>query len=423
MQATAATSVSSKLESIMAHNMEILVLMRLLNIRSGRDTFPVPDQAELTELLETCLGGARRLAEVRDLEVLRLPEPDPEIVADILRKNPNTLCVLGSDLPVTYSEFADPSVTLTPDMVNSGRWRELQDEGYKTPGGKPVRVVVDASTYRDVGDVSIPHLKRLLEVCFPDRDALSWMPSTAPRRYREDDWDERGRLGRTAQEAIERVFGACPLCGASLYGDACRAWHDPRRILFQEPSRPILTLFTDSGQEVAQLIVHKSGGHVSVSRSASLRGYSWGGRPFAETEVRKYEGLIIPASVKDLDGCCMDIDDLKAWQVEVVTKKTAAAEHVRLVGRNEIARLTCKAGSGGRIVAEHRGMEYSVPYEAFPYPDAGTTWFFRLSDAMQRKPTALPLYMQAPSSRDEEEFLAELVGKFLNKYGFLPLGF
>ena len=112
---------------------------RKLNLRAGRQIFPVLTQGQIQAWLLERLGGASRVAEITDFSALELPPLDSELVDKTLRENPNTITIERvGELEVHYSSWAPPSVS-----VGEG-WQKLPPELY-LPGGQRLAVGISVS--------------------------------------------------------------------------------------------------------------------------------------------------------------------------------------------------------------------------------------------------------------------------------------
>ncbi len=246
--------------------------------------------------------------------------------------------------------------------------------------------------------------------------------SYAEMPRKEEVVGETERLGRLARDAIKQEIGTCPLCGHDL-SDTCYHNHDPRRLLFEGSTSVYLTLLTDSGQEVARVLVHKSDGRVELHTNTRLLNWrSWTGKHFTSINAKRRTDDIIPATVRDLDGFMAAFEELKRWRAEAERIKAEEAALRKEIARGNVARLTFESSVGGRPVAHHRGMTY-VPPNALPYPEVGETWFCRLTTPTQGRPSAELIRKDMPSATEEEALVAEMAAELLRAYGFVPSKF
>jgi len=123
---------------------------RRLNNRAGENLFQVFSLAELIVWVTERIGGARRMAEITDPEVLRLPELDRNLVQKVLRDNPDELDLLGRTCPVEYRGVGnDPLVRIDFRGEQARDWLNLPSEGVRLPGGREVSLysVVEGHGY------------------------------------------------------------------------------------------------------------------------------------------------------------------------------------------------------------------------------------------------------------------------------------
>lgn len=133
----------TELKTVIDDNRALLARMKALNLRTGLETFPIPSREELRARMTNVLQGARRVAEIRDLEVLRLPLLDEVQVAEVLRLCPDTIEVLGREVAVEYrqpyySTPRPPLVRIDFKGDDAKRWVGLPDEGICLPDGREV---------------------------------------------------------------------------------------------------------------------------------------------------------------------------------------------------------------------------------------------------------------------------------------------
>lgn len=72
------------LKEVIAHNKSVAARAAELNVRIGEQRFSIMDQTALSTWLANRLQGARQPSEVKDWDVLRLPELDATLVAQTL---------------------------------------------------------------------------------------------------------------------------------------------------------------------------------------------------------------------------------------------------------------------------------------------------------------------------------------------------
>lgn len=151
-----------------------------LNIRTGEETFKVFSSQEVKKWFITALSGARRIIEIVRPEALELPKLDEDEVASILRDNPDTIEVLGSDLVVNYEpEFFGqsqpvPRVILGREVLDTGKWADLPDRGVFLPSGRHVLVSIEVGTFQFPKSGSIPELKKKVQEHLNHKQWNNW---------------------------------------------------------------------------------------------------------------------------------------------------------------------------------------------------------------------------------------------------------
>ena len=210
------TPTRQALAGVIEYNRGLLARARDLNCRAGAVIFPIMDRGSLATWLANRLQGARRASEVQNPDVLKLPELDQAQVARVLTECPDTICVLGFDLPVEYRGGSAPLVRIGRDKVGDHTWRNLPDEGVKLPGGRLVEIMVIFTYYNSVSGTDVPALKRQ---CASIANKSAW-----------DVWRDRPAIGlpdladpsAVVPEIIEAVYGVSVVDGTPLmaYGVA-----------------------------------------------------------------------------------------------------------------------------------------------------------------------------------------------------------
>ncbi|MBI2551443.1 ATP-dependent RNA helicase [Candidatus Uhrbacteria bacterium] len=135
-----------------------------LNARSGEETFKVYSSDELSGFYLTALAGARRIGEIRDVESLRLPSLDEELVEMVVGENPDQIDILGVNLAVEYRSpyygtVYAPRVKLSEEMVKANAWAKLPDEGIRLPSGRFLMVSISFGWSTTIESSEIPQLK------------------------------------------------------------------------------------------------------------------------------------------------------------------------------------------------------------------------------------------------------------------------
>ncbi len=141
----------AEIQVVITTNRAIQTEARKWNVRAGEVVFPVMTFDEWKSWLGSRLNGAISCSTVSNLESLRLPALDPEMVALTREMNPDSVTILGKELPVEYREpyYGTPKlpqITLGDEFISTNRWSGLPDEGVKLPGGRVLNVVLKPST-------------------------------------------------------------------------------------------------------------------------------------------------------------------------------------------------------------------------------------------------------------------------------------
>lgn len=214
---------------VIMENSRILRDARKWNDRAGANVFPVMSKTELMEWVLARIGSATSCGAIEKPESLRFPELDREKIAKIRRENPDTMSVLGRDVPVYYAgsnsttSTVSPSVRLSSDLIHDRKWLELPDSGVLLPGGRAVEVVFEDG-WRGVfaRDVSIPKLKQKIADWLNAKKFATWSAgasiSGVPRTIDEN---------TTIPEVKTAVYGRCDYTGNELeaYGVVIRTYY------------------------------------------------------------------------------------------------------------------------------------------------------------------------------------------------------
>lgn len=137
------------MQEVVSANRALLARARELNTRAGANFFSVPGRDELTTLFATVLGGARCVAEIKNLLALLLPLLDESLVQTVLAENPDTVTILDREAKVEYAIGRSPLVRLDFRGDESRKWINLPDDGIKLPSGREVSMyaVVEGHGY------------------------------------------------------------------------------------------------------------------------------------------------------------------------------------------------------------------------------------------------------------------------------------
>jgi len=135
------------LNEVFAANRALLARARELNTRAGESIFPVPSRDALTKGFAVALGGARRVAEIRNLPALLLPALDERTVEKVLREQPDTINVLGREVTVEYRSGYNPIVRIDFRGDEERDWLKIPDDGIHLPGGREVSMYSSLEGY------------------------------------------------------------------------------------------------------------------------------------------------------------------------------------------------------------------------------------------------------------------------------------
>ena len=93
------------IDILVAHNRAHLRQMHDLNLRAGKEVFPVPTHEDLHRHFASSLKSARCADEIKDWNALRLPALDRFSVDAVLNGCPDTIMVLGTTVKVEYESL------------------------------------------------------------------------------------------------------------------------------------------------------------------------------------------------------------------------------------------------------------------------------------------------------------------------------
>lgn len=207
-------SKSDLLWEVIRANRELEQKARELNVRAGSKVFSILSVKEWEKWLSERLGVAVSAATIPDLEALRLPPLDEDLIRLVFEENPDEIQVLGQTPKVTYQEGYKPKAGISGEAMGQAPfiWLQLPDEGVKLPGGRLVCLTVSlgAPSYSHEYDSDIPKLKVKL------REKLN--------REQWDAWKNRpaiaipdpGVEGAAIPEIVSAQYGACVVTGEPL---------------------------------------------------------------------------------------------------------------------------------------------------------------------------------------------------------------
>ncbi len=176
------------------------------NKRAGRDVFHVPTSEQLAQWVFEKLGGARRMSEIANPNVLRRPAPDQAMVDEILRDNPDQIKIAGQYYSVVYTT-GRPVIIMS---VHDQYWRHLPDAGVLLPGGRVVEVRFSLDFYNVISGTDIPVLKEQVRQHLINRQWESWR---RPGLALPD--PEKPGTGVSAPLPVQ--YGTCAVTGGSLW--------------------------------------------------------------------------------------------------------------------------------------------------------------------------------------------------------------
>lgn len=158
------------IQTVIAANRAIQMEARKWNTRAGETVFSVMTNEEWKVWLGNRLNGAISCATVYNLESLRLPALDSELVNLTREMNPDSITLFGRQLSVEYREPycgtpRPPQITLGDEFISNNRWNELPDEGVKLPGGRALNIILKPpSSWSVLAEGSnIPALKQAMK--------------------------------------------------------------------------------------------------------------------------------------------------------------------------------------------------------------------------------------------------------------------
>lgn len=170
------------LKEIFRHNYEIVEETKRLNVRAGSKVFHEMSYQNESDFIMEKIGGARRLADISDLNVLRLPAIDQDLKEQVLRDNPEEISILSHDFEVQYNTSSGIPAILIRDTADDGEhriWQDLPDSGVYLPGGRQVCVTIfiGKNDYTGVRNTDIAELKREVEKKINE---LAWREAEKP---------------------------------------------------------------------------------------------------------------------------------------------------------------------------------------------------------------------------------------------------
>lgn len=127
------------IQAVITANHAIQMEARRWNVRAGEIVFPVMTSEEWKLWLASRLNGAISCATITNPDLLRLPALDVDLVNMTREMNPDSITVLGKELPVEYCSGCAPRVWIDFREDEANDWLKLPDE-ICLPGGREVSV-------------------------------------------------------------------------------------------------------------------------------------------------------------------------------------------------------------------------------------------------------------------------------------------
>jgi len=128
-----------EIRAAIAHNQEIQKKARDLNVRAGEDVFHIMSRSEWKQWLSERVDGARCSMEVRDFDLLHLPELEPAMVQLVTTENPDTVTIEGISLQIEYGKEYYGGVYVRTNVEEEFA-RVVQTETVLLPSGRTVEI-------------------------------------------------------------------------------------------------------------------------------------------------------------------------------------------------------------------------------------------------------------------------------------------
>lgn len=220
------TDAGRDLNAVLCANAERQERARQMNIRTGEETFTVYSPDEMFKRFVTALLGARRIAEVTHPKALALPVLNEHTVASVLRDNPDTVTLIGSEFVVEYSDDygcsrTNPRVELEGEIAGEHRWKRLPNEGVRLPGGRLVEVTVSLGYHGFFSGTDIPRLKERVRERLNDDRLERWVDR--PKLTPPDP-----ASGNFEIPFVTAVYGQCVVTGEELEVFGTAVWESWR---------------------------------------------------------------------------------------------------------------------------------------------------------------------------------------------------
>jgi len=137
-----------EIQEVITANRAVIAQAKSLNVRAGEVVFIILSYDEMMTRFTTSLRGARRVSEIQDLDAMRLPDLDPDLVKMVTDDNPDTVEILGREFAVEYRNHYAPRIEIRFEGNWVNKWQDLPD-ALILPGGRSVSVnsVIDGHGY------------------------------------------------------------------------------------------------------------------------------------------------------------------------------------------------------------------------------------------------------------------------------------
>jgi hypothetical protein len=183
---------------------------RELNRLAGKMIFPVLSEAEMLEFVTTALAGATMAATIVDIERLRLPALDQNLVAQIRSRNLRTMMLLGEIHYIDYSDAKEPKLSIYLDGRSAQLVGDLDDKGIFLPDGRQVALQVHIGFNAEHTTKDIPELKRKLRDYVLDRVWNDW---SRPKLPTPNHLDESSSVA----DIVVAQWGTCPVTQEAMH--------------------------------------------------------------------------------------------------------------------------------------------------------------------------------------------------------------
>lgn len=167
------------LQAVITENRQRQEQARQLNIRAGQDTFKIMSSSEWQEWLTGKINGARRVAEIADLDALRLPALDSSLVMKVTSDNPETLVIEGNTLNIEYGKDSWGGGSYVRTSVEEQFARRTKVEVVKLPGGRIVDIHCNGHSAKTVMELVESLEQSRIERCWSEKrsevEHTSWI--------------------------------------------------------------------------------------------------------------------------------------------------------------------------------------------------------------------------------------------------------